>query len=173
MEWNRISRESQFHDEANSARNCRPTLWHRPLSAREELQSQPLAGQGGRARGPDSTCRDHWKLEKDALTNFVASWAYRQSKGTMCDARFFHVVPIRDDTVLNGILQLDYTSRKHQQSSSLGAPAADGLKATQNRVSASTSQSIRTWLRRDVTTDHEARSPRSGDSCGRVESAQT
>ena len=34
-----------------------------------------------------------------------------QSKGTKCDARFFHVVSIRDDTMLNGILQLDYTSR--------------------------------------------------------------
>ena len=30
MEWNGISRESQYHDEANSARNYRPTLWHRP-----------------------------------------------------------------------------------------------------------------------------------------------
>ena len=42
MEWNGISRESH-HDEANTARNYRPTLWHRPMSARGELKSHPLA----------------------------------------------------------------------------------------------------------------------------------
>ena len=46
------------------------TSWHRPLSARNEHQSHPLAGQAqacGRLirrmdRGPDGTCRDHWLL---------------------------------------------------------------------------------------------------------------
>ena len=43
-QWSGISRESKYHDEANSSRNCRPTLWHRPLSARGDLQSHPLVG---------------------------------------------------------------------------------------------------------------------------------
>ena len=51
QEWNGISRESQYHDEANSARNCTPTLLHGPLNARGELQSHPLAGEA-HARGP-------------------------------------------------------------------------------------------------------------------------
>ena len=53
------TRESQCHDEANSSTQYRPTLWHRPLSARGELQWHPLAGQAqacGRltkAEGPE------------------------------------------------------------------------------------------------------------------------
>ena len=77
MKWNGISRESQHHDEANSARNCKPTLRHGPLSARGELQSHLLTGQAQacwrltrrKGRGPDGTCRGHWQLQLICAAN--------------------------------------------------------------------------------------------------------
>ena len=54
--------------QTESKKNYPTTSWNRPLSARNEHQSHPLAGQAqacGRLirrmdRGPDGTCWDHW-----------------------------------------------------------------------------------------------------------------
>ena len=110
-EWNGISRESQYHDVANSARNCKPTLWRRALSARGEPQSHPLAGQAqacGRltqAEGPEDpiapvgTSGSH---KKDALTNTLehgrATW--QQDIGVKilevlgCQLSFWSIEPV-------------------------------------------------------------------------------
>ena len=111
----------------------------------------PAEGPGG----PDSTCRDRWKLQKKlgawscptcqhdvGVQLLEVSWISmrRISADLLVDADHdawhlgpagqshgkkisFRVVPIRDNTVLNGILQVSISGRKprpryHQQSSS-------------------------------------------------------
>ena len=75
---NGISRRSQVmmrQAPHRKRKNFLLTLQHGPLSTRRELQSHPLARQAqdcGRLtrpmeRGPDGTCRDHWRSFSSVL----------------------------------------------------------------------------------------------------------
>ena len=84
MELNGISRDSHYHDEANSARDYIPTLWHRPLcSWRAPIAPASWTSTSQwaphQAEKPESTNRDHWENLATLLDLYVSS--LRQPEG--------------------------------------------------------------------------------------------